>query len=82
MTNEPETDVPRRRRWRPRPIRLTRDGLLFGLGVIIILHELLIQSEVRPEFLLLATTLVGSVPYLRRGDSERDKRSGDGGTGP
>lgn len=60
-----------RHRWR---LRVTRDGFLFGLGVLVILHELLIQNEVRPEFLLLATTLVGAVPFLQKGDREADKR--------
>lgn len=76
MTDEQVADA-RRRRWRPKPVRVTRDGFLFVLGIVIVLHELLIQDSVRPEFLLLATTLVGAVPYLRRGDTERDKRTGE-----
>ncbi len=55
-------------------VRVTRDGTLFVLGVLVVLHELLIQDVVRPEFLLLATTLMGAVPFLQKGDREADRR--------
>ncbi len=73
MTSSPSTDPPKSR-WRIRPIRITRDGILFALGIAVVLHELLIQDTVRPEFLLLATTLMGAVPFLQKGDKEADKR--------
>ena len=66
-----------KRRWQ---IRLTRDGILFALGILVVLHELFLRQGVRPEFLLLATTLVGAVPFLQKGDRVADKRRDDEGS--
>jgi hypothetical protein len=65
----------RRRRWH---LRLTRDGILFVLGVTIILWELIIRDSVRPELIFVATALVGAVPVIRRGDKEADKHESEG----
>lgn len=74
------TGTKERSRWH---VKLTRDTFLAGLGVFIILHELLIYNgpSVRYEFLLLATTLIGSVPFLQKGDRESEKRKRDAADG-
>jgi hypothetical protein len=82
MTNDLQASAApsERPRWYRRPVRITRDGVLFAVGIAIVLHELLIESTVRPEFLVLATTFVGAVPFLQKGDKERDRRTnGDSG---
>lgn len=48
--------------------RVTRDGVIFGLGVVGFLHELIVRSADLPErFYILATSvaLMGLPPILR-----------------
>lgn len=62
-------------------LRITRDGVLFVVGVLGIAHETLIAQTDRPTLLLLFAAMVGLPAFLNKDEKrqEQDKDKEDGG---
>lgn len=56
--------------------RVTRDRILFVVGLGIFLHELILIREVRIEWILAGIALTGSKPLFELGDKKIDKNGG------
>lgn len=50
---------------RPLPVKITRDLVLYCLGLAIIVNEVWFMHDVRPYILILASALVGLPVFLR-----------------
>ncbi len=59
----PESKSAKRRK---RNVRISRDVVLFAVGVVGILHETFISHTERPSLLILFAALCGLPLYLRR----------------
>ena len=54
----------------PRRVRLTRDGILFTLGVAGIIYETLMNGVERPTLLILFAGMVGLTQFLRTDEKD------------
>lgn len=64
------------RRFRLNLARISRDTVLFGGGMLGIIHETLISKIDRPNLLLLFAAMVG-LPAFLRADERRGKSNDD-----
>lgn len=53
------------------PLRWSRDGFLFLLGVTIIVNEALIQPSPDPTLILLGGSLVGLPAFLSKDEAKK-----------
>jgi predicted membrane channel-forming protein YqfA (hemolysin III family) len=61
------------RRWH---LRLSRDVVIFGIGIIGILHEIFWSTSDRPTLIILFAAMIGLPAFLRideRGRGDDDK---------
>lgn len=57
-------------------LRITRDGVLFCIGLIGIAHETLIAKTDRPTLLLLFGAMIGLPAFLRKDETQQRKEDG------
>lgn len=55
-------------------LRITRDGVLFCVGLIGIAHETLIAKADRPTLLLLFAGMIGLPAFLQRDEKSQKKQ--------
>lgn len=70
--SKPTTSKKRRRhpRWK---FRLTRDAVIFIVGLIGIIHEAFFTSGDRPTLLILFAAMIGLPAFLRLDERREDK---------
>lgn len=68
----------KKKRWR---IRLTRDGLLFVVGLAGIIHEMLFSTTQRSDLLVLFAAMVGLPAFLRTDEARKKSSKPDGEPG-
>lgn len=66
MTGEKPAKSARTRR--KRGVRLTRDGVIFVVGLLGIIHQTLVVEADRPTLLLLFGAMIGLPAFLRLDD--------------
>lgn len=54
-------------------LRITRDGVLFVLGIVGIAHETLIAQTDRPTLLLLFAAMIGLPAFLHKDEKAQKK---------
>lgn len=64
-TQKDEQDSSERPSEKTRRIRLTRDGLIFAVGLLGIVHQTLLVESDRPTLLLLFGAMIGLPAFLR-----------------
>lgn len=70
MSNPDSKKSPGRRK---RRIRLTRDGAIFVVGLLGIIHQTLVVHTDRPTLLLLFGAMIGLPAFLRLDDKKNDE---------
>lgn len=58
-------------------LHVTRDGLLFVLGILGIAHETLVEQVERPTLLILFAGMVGLPAFLHKDEKAQQKMDGD-----
>lgn len=69
MTNPDPKKSPGQRK---RRLRLTRDGVIFVVGLLGIIHQTLVVHTDRPTLLLLFGAMIGLPAFLRLDDKKND----------
>lgn len=54
-------------------LRITRDGVLFVIGVLGIAHETLVSNAERPTLLILFAGMVGLPAFLHKDEKQQNK---------
>lgn len=57
--------------WLNQKVKISRDGILFLVGILGIIHEVFLTSLDRPDILILFLALVG-LPAFLRGDERKE----------
>lgn len=63
--------------WLKQKAKISRDSILFLVGIIGIIHEVFLTSLDRPDVLILFLALVG-LPAFLRGDEKTNGNSNNG----
>lgn len=67
---QPRPKKPRRRRWK---IKLTRDLIIFLVGLGGIVHETFLTTDDRPTLLILFAAMIGLPAFLRLDERSREE---------
>ena len=59
-----------------RRLHITRDGVLFVVGMIGIAHETFVSKVDRPGLLVLFAAMVGLPAFLQKDELSRDREDG------
>ena len=54
--------------------RITRDGVLFVAGLLLLLNEALLRSDARPDLLIVFSAMMGLPVFLRQDERRKEDR--------